>query len=1171
MNALSKIGSFLVAAASLAGAISADAYPYDDSLDDLPLFLSLVGAETRTNGTVATYNIPTDPYPSSITFTSIKGGNGGGAKASPDVGQDLEADGGMGALVRATFNIDPTASSALRPGGELRFVVGSKGERRFLGDAASGGGGGGTAVLYRGPQENSSWVILAVAGGGGGAAVRTIALSDYNRDGRDAETGTSGEDGYGYSGSGGANGRRGGGLAGDAPNAGGGGGYKVHSASGDYGRGGDTEGGAGGVTSSRSADGGFGFGGGGAGSSIEGIVTAAQDPNAYGGGGGGYSGGGAGDQGGGGGGGSFLHAAAINSSITIPSTSINENGQIQYNLTYGQNPSLSGPTVTLAGDDPLIYYDYDTPVEPGASAVDAYGNAVTVPNPTLPSGDGSEGTYEIAYTAVDQFGNSATVYRQVIVRSYDKPTFSILSTEVAVDEDSGAANFYEFAYDFDANDDGQALYQYSVTNTNNALFSNQPKVDKSGRLWFTPADDVNGEAEVTVIGIDNPDDPIHGSSDPVTFTLTINSVIDPPSTPTISNTLVLEEGGMTIGTVASTEPFGETLSFGLSGGDDRNRFDIDPLTGALTFTSIPDYESPTDVDQDNIYEVIVTASGSDGSSSATFEIEVLDLDEAPTNFTLSNAAVNEEIQTEVGVLSATEYYGGTVSFEIVGGADQSLFSIDPDTDVLSFISAPDYETPLDADGDNIYEVELAASGVDESVSATFAITVNDLSEKPVDFVISNQTVEENQTVVGIFSATDEFGGEVQFSLDGGWDQEFFDLDAETAELRFKNAPDFENPQDQDGNNVYRIRMTATSDRGSLQRVIFDIRVSNADEAPQAPTLSAAVVDENTSYVGLISAVGEPGHTLTYQFVDGGDTLRFSLDPDTGALSFLSEPNYENPGDVDGDNSYNISVFASDGELDSPVVSFEITVVNVNEAPYFFGSQTYDRPENEPSIAYLQAYDPEDDTLSYAISGGEDATLFTIDAASGQLSFISAPDYESPQDADADNTYEVEITASDAEFSTAASVLVSISDVDDINTSYFRSRYDMSVDGSDDAEDWSENGIANIHYLAFGLGDPREANVDRSRLPALEAASDFGDYAFSYLQPEGDDGLDLTLATTTDLSAGFVDLDTLGSEYQPVETETESLGDGYERITQHFDFVSGEGARFYRVEVTITNP
>ena len=45
------------------------------------------------------------------------------------------------------------------------------------------------------------------------------------------------------------------------------------------------------------------------------------------------------------------------------------------------------------------------------------------------------------------------------------------------------------------------------------------------------------------------------------------------------------------------------------------------------------------------------------------------------------------------------------SFSITGGDDQDLFDITEDG-ILEFRSDPDFESPVDANGDNIYEVEI---------------------------------------------------------------------------------------------------------------------------------------------------------------------------------------------------------------------------------------------------------------------------------------------------------------------------------------------------------------------------------------------------------------------------------------------------------------------------------
>ena len=52
------------------------------------------------------------------------------------------------------------------------------------------------------------------------------------------------------------------------------------------------------------------------------------------------------------------------------------------------------------------------------------------------------------------------------------------------------------------------------------------------------------------------------------------------------------------------------------------------------------------------------------------------------------------------------------------------------------------------------------------------------------------------------------------------------------------------------------------------------------------------------------------------------------------------------------------------------------------------------------------------TVTYTISGGADAALFTIDGFSGALSFISARNREAHTDANLDGIYEVTVQASD---------------------------------------------------------------------------------------------------------------------------------------------------------------
>jgi Ca2+-binding RTX toxin-like protein len=64
-------------------------------------------------------------------------------------------------------------------------------------------------------------------------------------------------------------------------------------------------------------------------------------------------------------------------------------------------------------------------------------------------------------------------------------------------------------------------------------------------------------------------------------------------------------------------------------------------------------------------------------------------------------------------------------------------------------------------------------------------------------------------------------------------------------------------------------------------------------------------------------------------------------------------------------------------------------------------------ENTTAATTVAATDADPgQTLTYMLDGGADAALFTINATSGALAFASAPDFETPRDAGANNVYDV---------------------------------------------------------------------------------------------------------------------------------------------------------------------
>lgn len=97
---------------------------------------------------------------------------------------------------------------------------------------------------------------------------------------------------------------------------------------------------------------------------------------------------------------------------------------------------------------------------------------------------------------------------------------------------------------------------------------------------------------------------------------------------------------------------------------------------------------------------------------------------APANrapaFTSAAAASLVENIPAVLTATASDPDGNPLSFSIAGGADAARFAMTP-AGALTFAPAPNFDLPADADGDNVYQVQLRVS--DGSLSATQDVSV----------------------------------------------------------------------------------------------------------------------------------------------------------------------------------------------------------------------------------------------------------------------------------------------------------------------------------------------------------------------------------------------------------------------------------------------------------------
>ena len=149
----------------------------------------------------------------------------------------------------------------------------------------------------------------------------------------------------------------------------------------------------------------------------------------------------------------------------------------------------------------------------------------------------------------------------------------------------------------------------------------------------------------------------------------------------------------------------------------------------------------------------------------------------------------------------------------IEGMDAIRFQINETTGALSFIAAPDFDTPNDAGSDNVYQLTVKATDKTDGT-------------KTQELSLNIQVKNADDPAFEMTGATDFqiFGGEVEtlhtFSVNSTTEKEWtlsgidagqFQID-DDGNLSFKETPVFKNPTedgDGDGDNNYQVTVTAT--------------------------------------------------------------------------------------------------------------------------------------------------------------------------------------------------------------------------------------------------------------------------------------------------------------------------------------------------------------------------
>ena len=420
-------------------------------------------------------------------------------------------------------------------------------------------------------------------------------------------------------------------------------------------------------------------------------------------------------------------------------------------------------------------------------------------------------------------------------------------------------------------------------------------------------------------------------------------------------------------------------------------------------------------------------------------------------------------------------------FELCDGDnDNACDATDMDTSAvdLRFEGEPDFEARSDANGDNTYSVTVtatdsygAATSQDVSVTLTNveetgAVTfTNRQPEVSVPITARLTDPDEGVTIVGWQWSTAEEN--VGLNAATGWTDILGATGAtytpgssdDTKQLRaiatYRDAANVDNPFTHNKDESERTATDTTefvvkSADANNQAPVFpdqddQTTGDQSDRATRSILESARHPDEVGDPVSASldrdGADNGDGDNLTYT-LGGTDAALFSVDQDDSDTD-------DNEGgqirvgegtkfDYETKTSYTVTVTATDPSLASDTITVTINILDVDEAPEISkrglavsGSRSVSYEENDTAdVASYRATGSDSAGASWSLEGA-DASAFAI--SSGVLAFRSSPNFESPSDQGADNTYEVTVKATSGSLTATRNVSVSVTNEDEDGT------------------------------------------------------------------------------------------------------------------------------------------
>ena len=202
---------------------------------------------------------------------------------------------------------------------------------------------------------------------------------------------------------------------------------------------------------------------------------------------------------------------------------------------------------------------------------------------------------------------------------------------------------------------------------------------------------------------------------------------------------------------------------------------------------------------------------------------------------------------------------------------------------LRFRNTPDYERAADSNRDNYYVFSVRTTDDRYYGTLDVTVTVTPVNDPPTITTTSTSATSLRQagnrtSRLYTYRATDPEGASTVSWSVGGVDARFFAMD-EHGQFSFSETspPDYEQPGDSGGDNVYNVVVQATDDDSNTARLDVTTTVTDVNEGPEVSGPASLSIQENRYLTNAVyTAIDPEGANVARWNVGGRDGGAFSL-------------------------------------------------------------------------------------------------------------------------------------------------------------------------------------------------------------------------------------------------------------------------------------------------------